>query len=138
MGTYEICAEALFIDLHSISKDQVSSIGGHRQWIVGIDEKSGLPFQAGLANKTQRSVCSGLDTVIVGFNQYGHRVKTTTFDNEPIFIACGEYLRGRGITPIYLPSGLHNKRAERLVRQLKDKMRAIECAIPFVIPLELH
>ena len=158
-GPCEICAEAkmtapieptsdhvpadkvgqsLFIDLHSIPKDQVSSIGGHRQWLVGIDEKSGMPFQNGLISKTQRSVCSGLDTIIVSFNQYSHRVEFITFDNEAVFVSCGDYLRGRGITPIYMPSGLHNKRAERLVRQLKDKMRAIECAIPFEIPLELH
>ena len=51
---------------------------------------------------------------------------------------CGDYLRKKGIEPVYNPSGLQNKRAERLMRELKDKMRALECSLPYELPDELY
>ena len=83
----ERVGQALYIDLHAIAKDSRASIGGHRVFLIGTDEKSGYPFKAGLASKTQKSVCEGLDSIIDDFNQYGHRVESIIFDNEAVFIA---------------------------------------------------
>jgi hypothetical protein len=130
--------EHLFMDLHALTKGHVDSLGGHRQWILGVDEKSGMPFSVGAATKTQKSICEGIDAVIAGFNQYGHRVENITFDSEAVFIACGDYIRSRGISPHYTPAGLHNKRAERLVRQLKEKREAIKCSLPYELPDVLY
>ena len=130
--------EVLYADLHALTKDKRSSLGGHRQWLIGRDEKSGMPYAVGMTSKTQKCVCDALDSVIAYYNQYGHKVSKYVFDNEAVFISCGDHLRRKGVEPVYTPSGMHNKRAERLVRELKDKMRCIECALPYELPDELY
>ena len=102
-GTCEVCAEAkmtapteptsdtapasrvgqvLYIDLLALTKEKKDSLGGYRQWLVGRDEKSSMPFQIGMKNKTQKSICEGIDVIVAFFNQYGHRVDEIVFDNE--------------------------------------------------------
>ena len=158
-GTCEVCAEAkmtapteptsdtapasrvgqvLYIDLLALTKEKKDSLGGYRQWLVGRDEKSSMPFQIGMQNKTQKSICDGIDVIVAFFNQYGHRVDEIVFDNEITFVACGIHLKKCGIKPSHTPSHSHNKRAERLVREVKDKMRCLECALPYDLPDELY
>ena len=126
---------------HTIGVDIIDlpspSIGGNTKMLIARDYGSGLPIGVGIKRKTTALVCEGLADIVAYFNQYGNKVERMVFDSEAVFYAVGQFLRHRGIEPLYTPAGLHNRLVERLVQEVKQKVRTIEAGMLFVPPAQL-
>jgi hypothetical protein len=59
------------------------------------------------------------------------------FDSEAVFYAVGQFLRHRRVEPLYTPAGLHNRLVERLIQEVKAKVRTIEAGMLFIPPASL-
>jgi hypothetical protein len=126
---------------HTIGVDIIDlpspSIGGNTKLLIGRCYGSGLPIGVGIKRKTTQLTCEGLADIIAYFNQYGCKVERMVFDSEAVFYAVAQFLRHRGIEPLYTPAGLHNRLVERLIQEIKAKVRTIEAGMLFIPPASL-
>jgi len=121
----------LAMDLLPLSK---TSLGGNNWVLIAVDDKSGYIFMIGLKRKSTEEVEGGINKILFEVISYGHTVKEILFDNEQFFNAVGNFVRSKGVVPLYTPSGLHNNMSERYTQTVKTKKRIIQSSLPYQIP----
>ena len=89
-----------------------------------------------MRDKRSESIIKAMDNIKGLTQSYGHRMQTIVLDSEPTFISVHGKLQG--VHCQYTPSGLHNKRIERATREVKEKMRAMEADLDYVLPSCLY
>jgi len=121
----------LAMDLLPLSE---TSLGGNNWVLIAVDDKSGYIFMVGLKRKTTEDVEEGINKILLEVISCGHAVKEILFDNEQVFNAVGNFVRNKGVIPLYTPSGLHNNLSERYTQTVKTKKRIIQSSLPYQIP----
>ena len=126
--------EMICLDLQHVGADD--SLGGNSQMLLGRDIHISYGFAVAIKTKQTHSVTDGLKTIVSVVSSYGHTVTGFLFDSEAVFIAQ----KGRipGVRMTYTPPGLHNKRAERFAREVKDKYRTMLAGLDYELPPKLR
>ena len=91
-----------------------------------------------LANRTEATVRKALDAHIAMYRSHGHIVTSILLDNESSLTSLQEVYQQRGIRVTYAPPGQHVPGAERYIRLMKERCRAIIAAIPCALCRALH
>ena len=124
--------ELLVYDLSELPK---RSIGGNTQMLFGRDVHSSFVFVGGLTSKHAPKIVEAVNGHIAYLLAFGHIVKGIMFDSEPTFRAIENSFPG--VKVYYSTPGLHNKRAERLKRELNEKFRTTRAACVLELPPSL-
>jgi hypothetical protein len=131
----EHIGECLHMDLVPL---QGVSIGDVKGLLFGVDEKTGYAAASTLTTKSAASVMKAAKHIIAEFNQFGHRVRRVIFDDEAVLRAVKVPLGELGVESSHTPPGLHQKRAERYIRTMKERMRAVQASLTYELPEKLH
>ncbi len=105
------------------------SLGGNIQLLIGRDVY-GYGFVVGMKNKQTDTIMTACVSIKIMLESYGHQLGMLLFDSEPVFKSIQKKKSILGDVRVeYTPPGLHNKRAERFIREVKEKINAIRAGL---------
>ncbi len=90
---------------------------------------SGYGFAVGLKNKQTDTIMTACVSIKIMLESYGNRLGMLLVDSEPAFKSLRKKSILGDVRVEYTPPGLHNKRAERFIREVKEKSNAIRAII---------
>jgi hypothetical protein len=113
---------------------------GHTQAAIWLDVYSGQTGILPLDTKKATTLLEALKTLVTAFSAYGHTLRCFLFDNERVFQAMQNKIPG--VLVRHTPTGLHNKRVERLICTMMEKVHAIlaqqDYDLPDILEIELY
>ncbi len=77
-------------------------------------------------------------SIKIMLESYGHRLGMLLFDSEPVFNSIQKKSILGDVRVEYTPPGLHNKRTETFIREVKEKSNAIRAGLSFDLLKKLH
>jgi len=126
---------------HTLAMDlleyKVPTLGGNACVLIAVDEYSGAMFFSQLKRKTSENVEQGVLKIMAALNKYGHRVENVVFNDKAVLRTMEDRVAFRSMNCKYTAAGLHNKRAERTVQEIKSKMRCLAADLPYALPSKL-
>ncbi len=126
--------EHLHCDLLELEE---TSIGGHTQMLIAVDEKTGYGTVIPMKNKTAKELCNAFEFLVAHYRQFGQKVKKVTADSENTLRKAEKHLKMLEVEGTHTPAGMHEKRVERFIQTLKNRVRALEARLPYVLPKKL-
>jgi hypothetical protein len=105
--------------------------------ILSVDSYSNMLHITRLNSKHNDDVNNALEVIITEYKRYGHTIEEIISDSEPTLKASNTFLGLRGIKLGQTPPHMHNRRLERQVRTIKQRMRALRSASQVDIPYSL-
>jgi hypothetical protein len=105
---------------------------------TGRDVYSGYGSAVGLKNKQTDTIMNACVSIKIMLESYGHRLGMLLFDSEPVFKSIRQKSILGDVRVEYTPPGLHNKRAERFIREVKEKSNAIRAGLSYDLPKKLQ
>ena len=123
--------QVLHMDFYIYNKP---TLGGNNYALFCTDEKTGACYVQSIKNKAKATVCEGMTDIIAEFSSRRHRVDTVITDSEPVFMSCKTHLNTMGIVAEYTTPGLHEKRVERHIRTVKEKLSAMKASLDYELP----
>jgi hypothetical protein len=106
----------------------------NQQYLLLVDEKSGLIMTNKLVNSGKPQVLSAISSDIAQLRSYRHDPKHIYLDNQSSFISAEESLNHQGIVIHFCPVEGHIRRAERAIRSVKERVHAILAGLPYQLP----
>jgi hypothetical protein len=100
-------------------------------------DKKGLKGAVELKNKSEKVLDKAFQSIERLYATYGHRVKMYLSDNEANFRAVAELTASRGIRFNHTAPEQHASRAERLIREIKERVRALYYGVGYILPTTL-
>jgi hypothetical protein len=126
--------------VYDLAELHTKSIGGNTVMLYGRDVHSSYVLVSGLVSKHAQKVADAINCDIAFLKAYGHTVTGIMFDSEPTLRALEN--KFPGVHVFYSTPQQHNKRAERLKRELNEKVRTTraDCVLelPRSLDLELY
>jgi hypothetical protein len=98
-------------------------------FLMTVDEASGYMAALPMATKSKDHVIRALKAVVNAYSSYGHKVRRIVSDSEANLVSCAEDLGDLGVE--------HVAMAERGIRTLKEKARAIKLSLGYDLPTRL-
>lgn len=126
--------ERVHVDIWPLS---VTSLGGAKYVLVGVDEFSGFLTVGKLISKSQTSLEEALASLFSMYKRYKHEVGSIITDSESNFGACDTFIGLHGAIPKQIPPYQHAQRIERYVRTINDRVRTILDSLTYELPAEL-
>ena len=115
---------------------ECTCLQGYKQMLVVVDYYSGNKTVTGMVDKSTKSITDALNTLVAYYYSHNHIVERIVFDHEANFVALINKLPK--IICSYTPSGAHNRRAERAIQELKQRIRCILEDLPYEIDPRLQ
>ena len=132
--------QKVYIDvfpLYSDNEVQHLQYGQYKSMILSVDSYSNMLHITRLNSKHNDDVNNALEVIIAEYKRYGHTIEEIISDSEPTLKASNTFLGLRGIKLRLTPPHMHNRRLERQVRTVKQRMRALRSASQVDIPYSL-
>ena len=117
---------------------EVKSIGGNTIIIVAKDEFSGYAIGVPSKDKSEKTLKNVGELLLAEMNMWGHKVREITTDDEQCFKVWTKHLAMYGVKVSPTPSGLHEKRAERCIRTIKEHKAATIADLAYELPKDLY
>ena len=115
---------------------ECTCLQGYKQMLVVVDYYSGNKTVTGMIDKSTKSITDALNTLVAYYYSHNHIVERVVFDHEANFVALINKIPK--IICSYTPSGSHNRRAERAIQELKQRIRCILEDLPYEIDPRLQ
>jgi hypothetical protein len=102
--------------------------------MVAIDNFSGYLFSCRVNSKDTIDTISGLSRLLQLYKQHQHVITTLVSDREGSMMSSqmDSFLANNGIQLTLSTANGHSPHAERVVRVIKERLRAITCSLPYV------
>lgn len=135
---------------NNVSNPEVDGIGKHvsidimfikgRPYMVSIDEFSKYALVKTMFDKSAKAVKEAIDDFRNQYSIHGHRIRLLRSDRESAVSSqeFKEYLAGAAMATSLTASEGHAVSGERLIRTIKERMRAILCSLPYELPDHLY
>ena len=107
-------------------------------FLIVIDEYSGRISSIQLGNREGVTIKKGLEGVINKYAAYGKAVNEIRMDREGGYLSLKEWLSSINIVASYSVADGHVKRAERSIRTVKDRFRAVLLGLRYKLPTSLY
>jgi hypothetical protein len=91
-----------------------------------------------LSSKSAAKVGEALMTIILKYRSFGFFIKAFYSDRDSVFIANEVMLNSVGAQLKLSSTGRHERRAERLIRTVKDRLRSLKQSSPYPWPLAFN
>ena len=117
-------------DLFFLKNEQ----GKSSPYLIGVESATGYVVVLKLENKSTAKINVALHIFVNHFKTYGFHVNTIKTDNENNFTNCHTYLNSINVQLIPTGTNRHERKAERAIRTLKDRMRTTIMALKFRLP----
>ena len=123
-------------DLRNASeKELVDQLGGYKYLLLCVDSYSNFVIAARInGKKIPENIMQAFTAIQAEFTRYKHEITKVIFDSEATLLACntplGELEVIVGATQPYL----HNRRVERQVQTIKQRIRALRAGSQVVFP----
>jgi len=113
-------------------------VGGFTFYVLSVDEFTGYLVAIGIRSKHHTEVASAFDELISLYKSNQHTISNIMADHESVFVSVGTWLGHRGIKLNLNAPYDHQKRIERYVRTINDRIRSILCGLNYVLPAWLY
>jgi hypothetical protein len=138
-GTYALATEigqVLHADLvyGRNGRDVITKRPTMATWLHAVDELTGYVLLIEVISKNTDNLLDALTRMASYFQRYGHVVRKVMVDAESALKSCTTSMGMKGIDLLPRPPGEHEKYAESHTRVLRERMRAIESHMGFVLP----
>ena len=117
------------------------SAGGQRKspFLVAVEETTGMAAVRPLKDRTKDVLVANLHQTALDFNLLSRQtVRTIRVDSETGFQATRDELSSHRIKLVVVPPERHVRLAERVIRELKNYMRAARSSLPYSLPRSLY
>jgi hypothetical protein len=91
-----------------------------------------------LKNKSKDDLTSEFDAVLSYYRSHGHEVKEFRTDHERNLASTRTSLGHKGVVLTQAPAGNHSRKLERQMRVLRERMRVLLGALPYILPYKLY
>lgn len=116
-------------------KELIDQLGGYKYLLLCVDSYSNFLIATRIiVRKTPENVMNAFDTIKAEFTRHNHKIGTVIFDSEPTLLACNTALGKQGIIMGATQPHLHNRRVERQVQTIKQRIRALRASSQVVFP----
>lgn len=133
--TCENPAELLFMDLFFVHDGVSTKKAPH---LLSVDGRYGHIIVTKLASKHTAALTVAIQDVINIYRSLGHTVKEIRVDHEQTFLACKGVVNGMGVQLSATAPGQHNSRAERPIRTIRTRFRAVLASLGYKLPRILY
>jgi hypothetical protein len=127
-------ADTLHTDIVFIADSGNRKIGH----LISVEPNTGYTHLFKLPTKAEPDLLHAVKKVVDDYKKHGHTVRTIRSDREAVFTALTTDLSTMGVSIQQTPPEQHERRAERKVRELKDKLRATLLSLPYRLPRSLY
>lgn len=129
--TCENPAELLFMDLFFVHDGTSTKKAPH---LLSVDGRYGHIIVTKMASKHTAALTVAIQDVINLYRSLGHTVKEIRVDHEKNFLACKGVVNGMGVQLSATAPGQHNSRAERPIRTIRTRFRAVLASLGYKLP----
>lgn len=105
-----------------------------KEYLLSRDSASGYISCAALKSRGKEHVVDALRSIVADFRAHGHRVRLIKSDRERAIVVAQNEIADWGIFLELAGAEDHVSRAERAIRTLKGKVRAVLLDLPFRLP----
>lgn len=133
--TCENIAEILFMDLFFVHDGTSTKKAPH---LLSVDGRYGHMIVTKLASKNTAALTVAIQATVNIYRSMGHVVKEIRVDHEKNFLACKSVVNGMGVQLSATVPGQHNTRAERPIRTIRTRFRAVLTSLGFNLPRILY
>ena len=107
-------------------------------FLIAVDDQTNFIMCYDLLrNKTTANLVQAQKKIIFKWRSFGHNVKEIHTDRENVFNATEPFLNEIYISLKVSAPEQHNRKAERYIRVVKERIRTITSSLPFQIPYKL-
>jgi hypothetical protein len=131
MAVQDQIGAAWHIDLHQLKSP---SLGGNTQLLILVFNNPGVVRVIPMKWKTAECIKEALMENIAEVKANGYKITKYIMDHEATLIATKTFLGMEGIKSVVLPAGMHNKVLERMVTDIKARVRCLKNTLTYKLP----
>jgi len=107
-------------------------------YLVCVTESGGMLYSIHLESKSAQKLLDGIMSIVYDLHSYGHQVDTIRTDREAVFVSLSQILSAVGIHMEFASPDQHEKKAERMIRVIKERIRCILHSLLYTLPRSMY
>ena len=126
---------------HTLHADIVFVRGAHNRkvpFLVTVESRTSYIVVAKMPSKTKEAVTTAIRNIVHKYASYQHTVRIIRSDREAVFTAAESDINALGVQLHRSSPDRHEKRCERTVRTIRERMRATLGGLPYHLPGRLY